>query len=211
MKNNKKIIFIIIIAIAIILIGIGLYFLISNESKNSTQKQIKDIREYQTVVKNSPTTEGQITSIDNVKDNFEQDAKKIGFEKTECKDSNCTASKKGYTNAEQEDMLNLSKDEYGDTTMVVILHFHKNDCKANNVYSKLNSVTNNYFGSKIQKEQIENIITEMEQSEEHYGSIVYTSGEYTIDVSIQHVVDTDFRILKYRVITTKLYNEYGGA
>ena len=95
--------------------------------------------------------------------------------------------------------------------MVVILHFHKNDCKANNVYSKLNSVTNNYFGSKIQKEQIENIITEMEQSEEHYGSLVYTSGEYTIDVSIQYVVDTDFRILKYRVITTKLYNEYGGA
>lgn len=211
MKNNKKIIFIIIIAIAIILIGIGLYFLIPNESKNSTQKQIKDIREYQTVVKNSPTTEGQITSIDNVKDNFEQDAKNIGFEKTECKDSNCTASKKGYTNAEQEDMLNLSKDEYGDTTMVVILHFHENDCIVNNVYSKLNSVTNNYFGSKIQKEQIENIITEMEQSEEHYGSLVYTSGEYTIDVSIQYVVDTDFRILKYRVITTKLYNEYGGA
>ena len=211
MKNHKKIIFIIIIAIAIILIGIGLYFLISNESKNSTQKQIKDIREYQTVVKNSPTTEGQITSIDNVKDNFEQDAKNIGFEKIECKDSNCTASKKGYTNAEQEDMLNLSKDEYGDTTMVVILHFHKNDCIVNNVYSKLNSVTNNYFGSKIQKVQIENIITEMEQSEDHYGSLVYTSGEYTIDLSIQYVVDTDFRILKYRVITTKLYNEYGGA
>lgn len=211
MKNHKKIIFIIIIAIAIILIGVGLYFLISNESKNSTQKQIKDIREYQTVVKNSPTTEGQITSIDNVKDNFEQDAKNIGFEKIECKDSNCTASKKGYTNAEQEDMLNLSKDEYGDTTMVVILHFHKNDCIVNNVYSKLNSVTNNYFGSKIQKVQIENIITEMEQSEDHYGSLVYTSGEYTIDVSIQYVVDTDFRILKYRVITTKLYNEYGGA
>lgn len=211
MKNNKKIIFIIIISIAIILIGIGLYFLIPNESKNSTQKQIKDIREYQTVVKNSPTTEGQITSIDNVKDNFEQDAKNIGFEKIECKDSNCTASKKGYTNAEQEDMLNLSKDEYGDTTMVVILHFHKNDCIVNNVYSKLNSVTNNYFGSKIQKVQIEKIITEMEQSEDHYGSLVYTSGEYTIDVSIQYVVDTDFRILKYRVITTKLYNEYGGA
>ena len=33
--------------------------------------------------------------------------------------------------------------------MVVVMHFHKNDCTADNVYTKLNAASNNYFGTKV--------------------------------------------------------------
>ena len=55
------------------------------------------------------------------------------------------------------------------------------------------------------------MINDMESASDKYGSILLTSGEYTLDLSIQYVDGTDFRIVKYRVLTTKLYNEYQGA
>ena len=82
---------------------------------------------------------------------------------------------------------------------------------ADNVYTKLNAASNNYFGTKVSKEDIQKMINDMESASDKYGSILLTSGEYTLDLSIQYVEGTDFRIVKYRVLTTKLYNEYQGA
>lgn len=206
--KNKKILIIIIIVIALLLIIEGIIFFIP---KGSKPKEIKEDREYKTVVENAPTTEGEMSSVEQVQESFEEDAKDIGFEKAECKDGNCLATNKGYTNAEQEDVINVAKDENGDPTMVVVMHFHKNDCNADNIYTKLNAASNNYFGTKVSKDDIQKMINNMESDSDHYGSIILTSGEYTLDLSIQYVDGTDFRIVKYRVLTTKLYNEYGGV
>ena len=206
--KNKKLILIIVIAIALLLIIGGIIFFIPKEK---TPKPVKENRDYKTVVENAPTTEGEMSSVEDVQETFEEDAKDIGFEKAECKDGNCLATNKGYTNAEQEDVMNVSKDQYGDPTMVVVMHFHKNDCTAYNIYTKLNAASNNYFGSKVTEGQVQSILDEMESSSDKFGQSIFTSGEYTMDLSIQYVDGTDFRIVKYRVLTTKLYNEYQGA
>lgn len=206
--KKKNIIIIVVIAVALLLIIGGIIFVSSGEKE---PKEIKENRDYKTVVENAPTTEGEMSSVEQVQESFEEDAKDIGFEKAECKDGNCLATNKGYTNADQEDVINVAKDEYGDPTMVVVMHFHKNDCTADNVYTKLNAASNNYFGTKVSKEDIQKMINDMESASDKYGSILLTSGEYTLDLSIQYVDGTDFRIVKYRVLTTKLYNEYQGA
>ena len=206
--KNKKLILIIVIAIALLLIIGGIVFFIPKENK---PKEIKENRDYKTVVENAPTTEGEMSSVEEVQESFEEDAKDIGFEKAECKDGNCLATNKGYTNTDEEDAINVAKDQYGDPTMVVVLNFHKNDCTAKNVYTKLNAVSNNYFGTKVTENDVQSILDEMESASDKFGQTIFTSGEYTMDLSIQYVEGTDFRVVKYRVLTTKLYNEYQGA
>ena len=145
--KKKNIIIIVVIAVALLLIIGGIIFVSSGEKE---PKEIKENRDYKTVVENAPTTEGEMSSVEEVQESFEEDAKDIGFEKAECKDGNCLATNKGYTNADQEDVINVAKDEYGDPTMVVVMHFHKNDCTADNVYTtfytKLQKVADNALG-----------------------------------------------------------------
>ncbi len=206
--KNKKIIIIIGFALALVLIVGGILFLLLSKE---TPKEIKENRDYKQVVETAPTTEGEMSSVGEVQENFEKDAKDIGFEEAECEEGNCIATNKGYTNTDQEDTINITSDSYGDPTMVVILHFHKNDCNAKNIYEKLNAVSNNYFGTKVTEDQVQSILDKMESASDKFGQEILTSGEYTMDLSIQYVEESDFRIVKYRVLTTKQYNEYQGA
>ena len=209
MKNNK-ILLIIIIIVAFLLIGTGGFLLLQtneNESDKNKTEEVKETRNYQTI---TTVEESTITSSTPTEESFGKEVQEVGFEKTTCENNSCTATNQGYSNTEYEDAVALANDENNDKTFSTILYFHKNDFTVDNVYSKLNAVTNNFFGTKTTKEQIEEIMNGLNSSTDDYYQITYIVGNYTIEINMQNVVGTDFKLVKYLVLSTNLYNQYHG-
>ena len=206
--KNKKIIIIIIIALAIILVGVGLVFLLPNSNGKEKTKEVKEIRDYQTVEEHAPTGENTFTTTEPTKEDFGKDSKEVGFDKVECNETGCIATNDGYSNFEHKDSMDYGKDEKGDKTFNTSLYFHKNDFTVDNIHKQLNAVIRNYFSEEITKEQIKEVKQGLESSSDDYYQKTYISGQYTIELNMQNVVGTDFKLVKYQILNTELYNLY---
>lgn len=203
MKNNKVII--ILIIFAILLIGVGGIFLIVPPVQTKEQKVI-ETRNYQIKLSNAPKSEGVITPKVEAEKTFEKDLKSIGFKEGQCTVNNCYAKNKPYKDYDYEDVIDITKDETGNPMLLTVTYFHKKDLTTEKVSTTLNNITGNYFGTKTTKEHIEKAIESMKKSKDSLGITTFTSGIYTISISIQNIPDTDFKMLKYRALTTDYFN-----
>lgn len=202
--KNKKII--IIAIVSVILIGVGAFFLLQSTT-TSDNKDIKEDRNYQTVTQVEDAT---ISNTELSKESFEKEASEVGFEETTCENNGCIAKHTGYTNTEYEDVITLSTDENNGKTFSTMMYFHKSDFTEDNIYSQLNAVAKNYFGTEITKSQIKEVMTGLDNSTDDYYQKTYIVGTYTIEINMQNVVNTDFKLVKYLVLDTTLYNQYHG-
>lgn len=205
--KNKKVIILIIIALVIILTGIVIIFILPPDKKEQPKEQ-KEIRQYQTITKNAPTEDKTFTTTEPTKQDFEQNAKDIGFAKPTCDEDGCIATNEGYSNFEHQDSLSYGKDEKNNKTFHTSLYFHKNDFTIDNIYNNLNTIIKNYYSEELTKQQIEEVKNGLEKSTEDYYQKTYISGQYTIELNMQNVVKTDFKLVKYQILNTELYNLY---
>ena len=205
--KNKKIIILILIALVIIITGIVVFFVLPPE-KQEQKKSQKEIREYQTITQNAPTEDKTFTNKEPIKTDFEDNAKEIGFEKSSCEEEGCIATNDGYSNFEHQDSISYGKDEKNNKTFSTSLYFHKNDFTIDNIYSNINAVVKNFYNEEITKKQIDEVKTGLENSTEDYYQKTYISGQYTIEINMQNVVGTEFKLVKYQILNTELYNLY---
>ena len=204
--KNKKLIIIVVIVLAVILVGVGTFFLLQSLNANTGDKEeIKETRNYQTVTE---VADASITSKEPTTESFEQEVKEIGFDKVNCENDNCFATNQGYSNTEYEDIVSFAKDENNGKTISTMLYFLKEDFTIDNIYSNLNAITKNYFGTETTKSQIEEVKKGLENSSDDYYQQTYLVGNYTIEINMQNVVDTDFKLVKYLALDTSLYNQY---
>lgn len=210
-KTNTSITIILIFGIALIGIGIGFNFLTlpNDEEKIEESVPTEKVRNYTTI---KTVEENRITSQALTNEDLGNTSKEIGFDNVSCADNSCSISKLGYENSEYEDGVSISLDENNNRTVSAALYFHKDDFTIDNIYSELNAVINNYFGTEITKSQI----TEVKKGFDASGNKAlyiktYISGQYTVELNMQKVEKSDFYLVKHLVLSTDLYNLYHNA
>ena len=207
--NKKLIIIILVLFVGTILIGTGTFLLFTDQINNKN-KEIKEIRKYKIVQESSIKGENTFTEKELNKQSFEDKAKDIGFKKVECIDNDCIATNNGYSNFKNKDSVDYRKDEKGDKSLNITLYFHKNDFTVENIYQQLNTIIKNYYSEELPKNIIQEVKRRLETSFDDYYQKTYISGQYTIELNMQNVVGTDFKLVKYQILNTELYNMYHG-
>ena len=206
---NKKLIIIITIFGGFILIGAGTFLLFSAPINNKN-KEIKEVRKYKIVQKYSLKGEHTFLNKDSIEETFKKNAKDIGFKNVKCDNDNCNATNRGYSNYTNKDSMNYAKDEKGGKTFNTILYFHQSDFTVENIYKQLNAIIKNYYSEELPKNIIQDVKRKLEASFDDYYQKTYISGQYTIELNMQNIVGTDFKLVKYLILDTELYNMYHG-
>ena len=80
--KKKNIIIIVVIALALLLIIGGIIIVSSNKEE---PKPIKEDRDYKTVVENAPTTEGEMSSVEQVQESLKKMQKTLALKKLNVK------------------------------------------------------------------------------------------------------------------------------
>lgn len=202
--NKKNLIIIVLILIAISLITGGIIWTVPS-SKTPDKEPIEN-RNYKTIVTVEENTINQVPATD---DGFGKIAKDSGFSTATCSENSCLAENAGYTNSEQKDMISYVYDPANpkNSNFNVTLFFYKNDYTASNITSKLNSITNNYYGHSLTESQISEVMDGLSSGNEYYIK-TYNVGDYTIELNFAPMKNEDLYVVKYWFVSTSIYNEY---
>lgn len=196
----QKILITIILLIAVLLIGIGIIFSLP---KQEQEKVYKENREYK-VVMNQP--ENTMAQPNMTKEDFGKTANEIGFEEVVCHKTLCIATHDTYKEKDYRDKIQIEEDPEGNKQFIITLYFHKKNYSLENIHTQLNNVVPNFAGTKITEEQIKELQDIYEKGKINQASKNYTVGLYTMELLIKKVEDTDFYEVRFKFVSTSLYN-----
>ncbi len=202
--NKKNLIIIVLILIAVSLITGGIVWTVPS-SKTPDTKPVEN-RNYKTIVMVAENTVNQVSATD---DGFGKIAKDSGFSTATCSENSCLAENSGYTNSEQKDMIRYVYDPANpqDSHFNVTLFFYKDDYTASNIATKLNAITNNYYGYKLTEKQISEVMNGLSSGSEYYIK-THNIGDYTIELNFAPMKNEELYVVKYWFVSTNIYNEY---
>lgn len=206
MKNKKILILLVLIAVA--LITGGIIGTIPSSTTNTPKDAIpKEDREYKTIKQ-----ETEIVNPLSKEDNgFANTAKEAGFKETKCETNNCVASNKGYTNYDGEDTVVYAYEEDKPSNISVVLHFHKDDYTAKNIVSNLNSVIGNYTKANLDEAFVSDTMDGLKSTSDGFYIKTKIVDNYTVELNIMPVADSDFYIVKYWLVQTSIYSQMNNA
>ncbi len=195
----QKILITIIIFFAITLIGAGAFYTLYEPPA----KEYKENRTYKTV-----TTQPENTIADSAltKEDFGKTAKDIGFETVDCQKTFCIATHDTYDEKDYKDSITVEQDPEGNKMFIIELYFHKNDYNRENIHKHLNNIVPNFAGTKVTEEQLKELEDIYKQGKREQASKTYPVGLYTMELLIKKVPDTDFYKVRFRFVSTSLYN-----
>lgn len=206
MKNSKIYLLIVLLAIALITGGI-IISITPSTNTNKKEQQPTETRKYKTVETVPADT---VNPLSKEEGGFASVAKKSGFETVLCNENTCTASNKGYTNSKSEDTVVYSYDKDGKVdNFNVAIYMYKSDYNVDTVTARLNSVIKNYVGTDVSKEFIQNIMSNLEKSNDGIYIDTMTVGTNTAEINIGKA-NEEYYIIKYWLISTETYNQYKG-
>ncbi len=196
----QKILITIIIFIATVLIGVGIFYSLPKEEP---VKVYKENRNYKLVITQPTNT---IADPKLTKEDFGKTAKDIGFENVVCHEKICIAKHDTYKEESYMDQIQVEQDPEGNKMYTITLYFHKNDYTLENVHTQLNNIVPNFAGTKVTEEQIKELQEIYKKGKIDQAAKIYPVGPYTMELIIKKEQETDFYQVRFKYVSTSLYN-----
>lgn len=186
----KKIGIIIFVIGVFLIVGGGVYIFFSEDTDSSpTPLVVKENRKYKTVL--TDISDGGLSQSVSV-DDFSSVVKNIGFKNAKCDNGDvslCTATNKGYSNSDLEDSITLTYENNVVASLDMILYFYEKDFSVEKSTNISNTIMRNFFGYSITDTQIEELQSNLFNSEDKSYPVsvsTYEFNNYSIQLTLQY-------------------------
>ena len=209
----KKISIIIIVIAVLFLISGVIYAGVFSSGEVSKNNKINYIekRDYSVV---QPASPNSFTSVINP-NNFVDIARQIGLDSTGCEvvkdDVNsqfCSAFHNGYQDSKYSDTIAASYKNSMLDQFSMVLYFNADDFNSNKVIDVSNKLLNNFFGTSIDGNNVSTVMKLLEKSmddKEPVATKEFIVGDFTEQINMQYVKDTQIYVVRYFLILTSEY------
>lgn len=204
---------IIIVVIALLCLGGGIAYTVlsSNSSKNTKKLDYVEERNYSVVQQATPNS--FTTAISPT--NFAEVATQMGLQEASCQPVEndptgqfCSAFYNGYQNLNYQDTIAASYKDALLNQFSMVLYFDSDDFTTNKVMDVSNKLLNNFFGTSVDQKNVSDVMEELEShmdEKEPVATKEFAVGEFTEQINMQYVKDTQIYVVRYFLILTSEY------
>lgn len=204
---------IIIIVIALLCLGGGIAYTVlsSNSSKNTKKLDYVEERNYSVVQQATPNSFATAISPTN----FAEVATQMGLQEASCQPVEndptgqfCSAFYNGYQNLNYQDTIAASYKDALLNQFSMVLYFDSDDFTANKVMDVSNKLLNNFFGTSVDQKNVSDVMEELEShmdEKEPVATKEFAVGDFTEQINMQYVKDTQIYVVRYFLILTSEY------